>query len=211
MQIKWLSFAFIYFSESGLFNGLRPIQIRKIDSRLRLCAECLKPVPLSRPHAVCLGAGSLPANGKIYSTDFRFPQTIALFFVPAPLIPARRAKLERTDVQMASAQRPWEKLERSGRALQRKDVQSMARTGREGPRPLLRDRRIVRRARLQWPCGTCCEIVARRAVPRPAARRLREQWVEGEVDLRRPASGFDIDQRSKLRSALTHAASITLA
>jgi hypothetical protein len=82
MQIKWLSFAFIYFSESGLFNGLRPIQIRKIDSRLRLCSECLKPVPLSRPHAVCLGAGSLPANGKIYSTDFRFPQTIALFFCP---------------------------------------------------------------------------------------------------------------------------------
>jgi hypothetical protein len=29
MKPKLLSFAFIYFSESGLFNGLRPIQIKK--------------------------------------------------------------------------------------------------------------------------------------------------------------------------------------
>jgi hypothetical protein len=27
--MKWLSFAFFYFSETGLFNGLQPIQIKK--------------------------------------------------------------------------------------------------------------------------------------------------------------------------------------
>jgi hypothetical protein len=29
MKAKVLSFPFIYFSESGLFNGLQPIQIKK--------------------------------------------------------------------------------------------------------------------------------------------------------------------------------------
>jgi hypothetical protein len=32
MKAKSLSFAFIYFSESGLFNGLRAIQIRKLSA-----------------------------------------------------------------------------------------------------------------------------------------------------------------------------------
>jgi hypothetical protein len=31
MKGKVLSFPFIYFSESGLFNGLRPIQIKKLS------------------------------------------------------------------------------------------------------------------------------------------------------------------------------------
>jgi hypothetical protein len=34
--------ACFYFSESGLFNGLRPIQARKNPHRLRLCVFCLK-------------------------------------------------------------------------------------------------------------------------------------------------------------------------
>jgi Protein of unknown function (DUF992) len=53
-------------------------------------------------------------------------------------------------------------------------------------------------------------IATGRALARFAARR---SWspVAGEIDLRRTASGFDIDQRSKLRSAFAHAASTTLA
>src|ERR1700677_3505354 len=36
MKAKLLSFPFICFSESGLFNGLRPIQIKKILSLVTL-------------------------------------------------------------------------------------------------------------------------------------------------------------------------------
>jgi hypothetical protein len=56
MQIhesKGLSFAFFYFSESGLFKGLSPIQAKKSDPRLRLCAKrlnspILSPFPAGR-------------------------------------------------------------------------------------------------------------------------------------------------------------------
>jgi hypothetical protein len=44
-QAKWLSFAFICFSETGLFNELRA-KIEKTDSPLRWCAKRLKRIPL---------------------------------------------------------------------------------------------------------------------------------------------------------------------
>jgi hypothetical protein len=40
MKAILLSFAFIYFSKSGLFKGLRPIQIKKIASTGVRAAGC---------------------------------------------------------------------------------------------------------------------------------------------------------------------------
>jgi hypothetical protein len=59
MKAKVLSFVFITFSESGLFNGLRPIQIQKIvsfsklsTSRVRLQESGLgRPFSFRRPKA----------------------------------------------------------------------------------------------------------------------------------------------------------------
>jgi hypothetical protein len=50
MKEKLLSFVFINFSASGLFNGLRPIQIKSSSSRLKaaLVVQWGTPVPQYR-------------------------------------------------------------------------------------------------------------------------------------------------------------------
>jgi hypothetical protein len=77
MKEKKLSFPFISFSESGLFSGLRPIQIKKSFS--------LSHWPKShKPHAhACAGAppGFDPAIGHIYSTDSDYRKDIAAGFL----------------------------------------------------------------------------------------------------------------------------------
>jgi hypothetical protein len=42
MKVNESKIAFIYFSESGLFNGLRPIQIKKFRAP---CPGCMQDVP----------------------------------------------------------------------------------------------------------------------------------------------------------------------
>jgi hypothetical protein len=77
-----LAFTSVYFSESGLFNGLRPIQIKKISPPVTLCLKRHNRVPPA-PFA----HGFDPAN-KSYSTgsDFRKDN----FFVSA----SRMARLD---------------------------------------------------------------------------------------------------------------------
>jgi hypothetical protein len=58
MKAKSLSFAFIYFSESGLFNGLRRIQVKKSG----LVSSSLQNVS-SAPLLVLIAAGSLARRG----------------------------------------------------------------------------------------------------------------------------------------------------
>ena len=74
MKAKWLSFASVYFFESSLFNGLRPIQIKKSDPRLKLCAKrlirpcaaCLRPIALSFSLMGCLATqGSIRRIEKL--------------------------------------------------------------------------------------------------------------------------------------------------
>jgi hypothetical protein len=71
MKAKLLSFAFIYFSESGLFNELRPIQIKNLRRFLASTRNapnaCL--VPSSD---VAQGLGRHPGNRERYSTDQAF-------------------------------------------------------------------------------------------------------------------------------------------
>ena len=79
-----LAFTNAYFSESRLFKGLQPIQIRKIRSRLRIYAKCLSRVPLLFPvQRLSLSPhcrrpsrppGSRSGEQKICSTWFRFLQ-----------------------------------------------------------------------------------------------------------------------------------------
>jgi hypothetical protein len=45
MKAKWLSFVFIYFSESGLFNGLRAKKLKKFRSRLTRVSGCVRKTP----------------------------------------------------------------------------------------------------------------------------------------------------------------------
>src|SRR5271157_5915081 len=66
-----------YSSESGLFNGLRRIQIKRIwlpSQTLREMSQAVSTFLLGPPLA---RRGFDPANGKTYSTAFRFLQTNA--------------------------------------------------------------------------------------------------------------------------------------
>jgi hypothetical protein len=69
MKGKSLSFPFISFSESGLFNELRTIQIKKSASgstRVSGCARHLRHVPS------CLQSGSCPAIDAIRSIGDKY-------------------------------------------------------------------------------------------------------------------------------------------
>jgi hypothetical protein len=62
-----LSFAIVYFSESGLFNGLQPIQIKKILSAVTLSLERRTgPQPRRQSKATVRGG-----DWEINSTDPR--------------------------------------------------------------------------------------------------------------------------------------------
>jgi hypothetical protein len=52
MKAKLLSFAYVYFFESGLFNGLQLIQIKK-----SFPSQAVKCVPLSRRRAASIRSG----------------------------------------------------------------------------------------------------------------------------------------------------------
>jgi hypothetical protein len=60
MKGKALSFPFIYFLESRLFNGLRPIQIKKSFSVLWLCPGCPKRISVS----LSRGQASTPERAR---------------------------------------------------------------------------------------------------------------------------------------------------
>jgi hypothetical protein len=76
MKAESLLFVFIYFSESGLFNGLQPIQIKKsfpasgaVRNVSNACLVLtLRPGSDSRP---------LGSNENKYSTDFESGKGIA--------------------------------------------------------------------------------------------------------------------------------------
>src|ERR1700679_805904 len=75
VKANFLSFPFIYFSESGLFNGLQPIQIKKLLVLFRLrdvlsarLAQTSFPI-LFRPHEI--------RSTETYNTCFCFFQAIA--------------------------------------------------------------------------------------------------------------------------------------
>jgi hypothetical protein len=79
MKTKLLSFAFMSFSESGLFNGLQPIQIRKKPTPcLTLVAPNVSNAFLAtlshRRPAFGEGAPSIFRSGTNHSTNFRFTQ-----------------------------------------------------------------------------------------------------------------------------------------
>jgi hypothetical protein len=70
MKAKLLSFIFIYFSESGLFNGLRPIQIKKSVPRF------LPRTEMSQAIVSHMSAGG-PATELMYSMISVFRKTIS--------------------------------------------------------------------------------------------------------------------------------------
>jgi hypothetical protein len=60
IQAKSLSFAFIYFSESGLFKGLQPIQMKKsavVPTRLPGCVRSVSSDFLLYPSRIGRSAG----------------------------------------------------------------------------------------------------------------------------------------------------------
>jgi hypothetical protein len=80
-----LSFAIVYFFESGLFNGLRPIQIKKFspycNSRLGLWAKRLKvdfPVLFLSPRGELQECEGQTSRVKRYSTLSVFRKAFAL-------------------------------------------------------------------------------------------------------------------------------------
>jgi hypothetical protein len=78
MKAKLLGFAFIYFSESGLFNGLRRIQIKEIWARLKLWRQMPyagQSSPLWPPRVRETRLD--PASGKTYITDSCFLKEIS--------------------------------------------------------------------------------------------------------------------------------------
>jgi hypothetical protein len=70
-----LAFTIVYFSESGLFNGLRPFAVKKILRRLRLCAKRLwlsAPFLPDFPLAAALPGQRGSINQKyVKDSDFR--------------------------------------------------------------------------------------------------------------------------------------------
>jgi hypothetical protein len=73
-----LGFAWFYSSESGLFNGLRRIQTRKIWVSFSPCAKLLKRI-FCYHFSLRLDDGKPgldPASSKTYSTVFSFSQII---------------------------------------------------------------------------------------------------------------------------------------
>jgi hypothetical protein len=69
-----LAFTSVYFSESGLFKGLWPIQIKKLLSRLNsrpgLWAKRLKPLSLLTCHDAARPSLAAFLNAKHHSVDF---------------------------------------------------------------------------------------------------------------------------------------------
>jgi hypothetical protein len=68
-QAKILGFPWIYSSESGLFNGLRAKKIKKIDSRLKLCAKRLKRFVLSILRSIPRLAATRLVRGARFSDN----------------------------------------------------------------------------------------------------------------------------------------------
>jgi hypothetical protein len=75
MKAKLLSFAFISFSESSLFNGLWPIQIKKIPPPVSGCIQGVFQTcsfSFAIPSRRSLNATFDPANRMSYSTNSEF-------------------------------------------------------------------------------------------------------------------------------------------
>ena len=74
MKGKKLSFPFVYFPESGLFNGLRPIKIKKSPARFRSVR-----FPCAAPRATSLSVGhSGFPRGKVYQGTVGKPRICRL-------------------------------------------------------------------------------------------------------------------------------------
>jgi hypothetical protein len=72
VKARWLSWAFFYFSESGLFNGLWLIQISKSPC-LRLRAKRLKRLSsVISIHPSARKSGSIPADWKMVTLSSAF-------------------------------------------------------------------------------------------------------------------------------------------
>jgi hypothetical protein len=83
MKAKALSFVFISFSESGLFNALQPIQIKNF---FPLCASRSRLHIRSRGHppTPTCAQGSHSDQQEIHNTIFVFPQENASTGRPSP-------------------------------------------------------------------------------------------------------------------------------
>jgi hypothetical protein len=70
MKAKWLSFTFICFSKSGLFNGLRPIQIKKFLPPVSGCIQGVqtRSFLFAIPSTRAVNRVVDPANRMSYST-----------------------------------------------------------------------------------------------------------------------------------------------
>jgi hypothetical protein len=76
-----LAFTSVYFFESGLFNGLRPIQIKYLGA----VSGCVRTVsslpsvsipPRFSPGGACRGRGFVSGDWEMYSTVFWFLQAL---------------------------------------------------------------------------------------------------------------------------------------
>src|ERR1700685_137014 len=87
MEAKSLSFAFIYFSESGLFKGLRRIQIKKFPSASARVAGCRRRLsrafrhPISRRHTPRERCGLSSATGETITLIFGFRKLLPILFI----------------------------------------------------------------------------------------------------------------------------------
>jgi hypothetical protein len=108
----------VYFSESRLFNGLRPIQIRNFDPRLRLWAKCLKrlrsPYLHGKPRARSAGKCVIVEDG---SEGFSFAQENVDLFGKAKASSRPNLTRPSTPPQLKNefdaaqpADKPWRKL-----------------------------------------------------------------------------------------------------
>jgi hypothetical protein len=97
-QAKILGFPWIYSSDSGLFNGLRRIQIKNSVPR-QLAFEVvgqhltrLPPLRFSSPLDRSMG-GLGSVTGKTYNTDFGFRKAFAAFLSATPSADWRAAQV----------------------------------------------------------------------------------------------------------------------
>jgi hypothetical protein len=93
-----LSFAYVYFLESGLFNGLQPIQIKKFPAAISGCARLYEPavhdVHVSSFRA-CQEPGSIRRLKKAWHGLWFLARKSANFLL-ASIPPERRDRLGRS-------------------------------------------------------------------------------------------------------------------
>jgi hypothetical protein len=95
---KLLSFTYVYFSESGLFNGLRPIQIKNSRRFLRPTRNapnaCLVPFPLTSGKASADIPGTEKNIARIRYLGKDFDRLFGAFVVALASASVARSGLE---------------------------------------------------------------------------------------------------------------------